>query len=138
MNTLLNKISDSLMFREGTEADEEGMLHPIITTGSIVWGIILRSAIVLFGGYIVVRYFELFNYWWFFLFIFWIFAAYPGWRQFEKFKVRIKKIEETTLCGSCIHFDKSGQLCKLYDEHITRTYIPCEGLSWEPKSYEDN
>jgi hypothetical protein len=125
------------MFREGTEADTEGMLHPILTTGSIVWGILLRSTIILFGGAFIVRVFEMYNFWWTFLFIFWIFVAYPGWRQFQKFKERIKKLEESTLCGSCVHFESTGQLCKIYDEHISNSYIPCEGLSWEPRSYED-
>jgi hypothetical protein len=48
----------------------------------------------------------------------------------------MKKFTEDTLCGSCINFEPSSQLCKVLDEHVSVDFIPCEGLRWEPKSYE--
>jgi len=125
------------MFREGTEEEADGSLVPILTTGSIIWGVLLRSAIIIFSSFLIIEIFDMRQYWWFFFLLFWFFAAYPGWRQFQKFQERIKKVSEDTLCGSCRNFESSSQLCKILDEHVTKEYIPCEGLSWEPKSYED-
>ncbi len=136
MNTFLEKISDALMFREGTEEEADGSLQPIITTGSIVWGILLRSLIVFILSFAIMIYLENRTYGYMFFFIFWFVAAYPGWRQYQLFQTRIKKVEESTLCGSCINFESSSQLCKIFDEHVTRNYIPCEGLNWEPRHFD--
>ena len=46
LKQLGNKVADYLMFREGTEG-LEGEVQPVVTTGSIVWGVILRSAIII-------------------------------------------------------------------------------------------
>jgi len=124
------------MFREGTEEEADGTHQPIITTGSIVWGVLLRSAIIMVLSFILMIYLENHTYSYMFFFIFWFAAAYPGWRQYQLFQQRIKKVEESTLCGSCRHFEPSSQLCKILDEHVTREYIPCEGLSWEPRHFD--
>lgn len=138
MNTLKDKLSDLFMFREGTEADDRGSLVPVLTTGSIVWGILLRTSVIVFLSFSIIYLYDLYKYVWVVLFALWFGAAYPGWRQFQLFQERIKKVTESTLCGSCMHFDKTSQLCKIYDEHVTREYIPCEGLNWEPINYEEN
>lgn len=135
MNQTLEKISDLFMFREGTE-EEDGKLQPVITTGSIVWGVLLRTAIVIAVSFFLMVYIENREYVFLLFFLLWFAAAYPGWRQYQIFQNRIKKVEESTLCGSCIHFDSSSQLCKIFDEHVSRDYIPCEGLNWEPKHYD--
>lgn len=135
MQGFIEKIADFLMFREGTEEDEEGALQPVVTTGSIVWGILLRSAIIVVISFLIIEITGQRNWW--ITFIVWLFAIYPAFRQFNIFQERIKKVEEETLCGSCKHFDATSQLCKIYDEHITKSYIPCDGLNWEPLSYED-
>ncbi len=138
MENIFDKISDVLMFREGTEADEYGSLIPVLTTGSIVWGIMLRTVFVVFLSFVIFYLFDLYKFVWVVLFALWFGAAYPGWRQFQLFNERVKKVVESTLCGSCLHFEKSSQLCKIYDEHVTQEYIPCEGLNWEPLPYEES
>jgi len=138
MNSLFDKIAAAFLFREGTEEDENGTLQPVVTVGSIVWGIILRASIIVLFSFFFIQFFRFHGYWWLALFIFWFAAVYPGWKQFQHFDKKIKDIKENTLCGKCKYFESSGQLCKIYDEHITKDYIPCDGLDWEPKSFEDD
>ncbi len=138
MNTIIDKIADLFLFREGTEAAENGELYPIVTVGSIVWGVILRASIIVVLSFIFIQFFRFTGYWWLALFVFWFAAVYPGWKQYQKFNDKIQDIEESTLCGKCRYFEPTGQLCKIYDEHITKNYIPCDGLDWEPKSFEDD
>jgi len=133
---ILNKILDLLLFRAGVEETEAGEVTPIFTTGSIVWGVLLRSAIIIFLSFILMSLVENRKYWWVTLLLLWLFAAYPGWKQYQEYKKHVEEVTESTLCGKCIHFDETSQLCKLYDEHISENYIPCGGVDWEPKSFE--
>lgn len=135
-NTLYDKIIDLFLFREGTEEDEKGQKVPIITTGSVVWGVILRSTILVAITMFVLNNLEMRQYWSLFLFLLWVLTIYPGFRQYQKFQERIKKVREDTLCGTCINFEETSQLCKIFDEHITQDYIPCEGQNWEPKHFD--
>ncbi|MCX7879930.1 MAG: hypothetical protein N2517_04650 [Ignavibacteria bacterium] len=135
---IINRLLDLLMFRLGVEENYDGKVTPIVTTGSIVWGILLRSAIILFFSFIVMELIENRKYWWISLLFLWLFAAYPGWKQYQFFKKKIQDVEESTLCGKCVHFDSTSQLCKLYDEHVAEGYIPCEGVDWEPKSENED
>lgn len=132
----LNKIIDLLMFR-ASQPDDDYSDKPLITTGSIVWGIIIRSAIIVVAMLLLKDNLQLNKYWYFSLFIFWAFVAYPAYIQYHKFNKRMDSFEEETLCGSCINFERSSQLCKLYDEHVSKNHIPCEGNDWQPKSLED-
>lgn len=134
MKRHINIVLDLLLFRNGVEQNDEGKPIPIMTTGSIAWGIILRSAIIIFLSFLAMPIIEKRSFWWIFLFLLWFFAAYPGWRQFQHYKHQIKEVEETTLCGNCVHFDSTSQLCKLLDEHISEGYVPCGGIDWEPKN----
>lgn len=47
-----------------------------------------------------------------------------------------KEIIDSTMCSSCKHFDESAVLCMKHDEHPSKTYLPCEGIDWEPDSSE--
>lgn len=134
---ILNKLLDLLMFRVGTEQTENGKVTPIVTLGSIAWGILLRSAIVIFLSFIFMSLYSNRKLWWVSLLILWLFAAYPGWKQYQYYKKHIQDVFESTLCGKCLHFDETGQLCKLYDEHIYEGYTPCNGVDWEPKPFEE-
>lgn len=130
------KIIDLLMFRE-TDDESDAANVPVITTGSIVWGLLLRSFIIVFLSFLLISYFQAYQYWWYSGFFLWLFAAYPAYRQYQSYSKKIEIIEEETLCGSCRNFDPSNQMCKIYDEHVSSDYIPCEGQSWEPKTFED-
>jgi hypothetical protein len=126
----LDKIPDIFMFREGTDEDSDTNI-PIVTTGSVVLGMILRSALIIILLFIFSDYFR--EMWYLSVFIFWFFVAYPAYRQYNKFNKRMDDFKEETLCGTCRHFNPSGQLCTIYDEHVSRNHIPCNGEAWEPK-----
>jgi hypothetical protein len=141
--TYLDKFVDVLMFREPRNWDsvqsppdyeEEQQPKVIFTTGSIVWGVMLRTALIIFLSIILFERFGLYNYWWYVLFILWFLVAYPGYKHYQKFNEKIEDLQESTLCGSCKYFEPTGQLCTLLDEHVTQDYIPCEGQGWEPVS----
>lgn len=133
----LETLKDLLQFRIGTEEDENGDEQPVITTGSVVWGVLLRMSVIIVIAFVFLSIFEAYRYWWVFLFIIWFGTTFPGWKQYQIFQRRMKKLQESTLCGSCLHFDPTSQLCKLYDQHITMNYIPCEGLNWDPKPIDN-
>ena len=127
----IDKIKNLFLFKEVTDDDSHN--EPVVTVGSIVWGVLLRSAIIM-----VVTMIMMYNYgnnemWYFSLFLIWLVALYPGWTQYQEYTNRIKKFTEDTLCGSCRNFNADSQLCKLYDEHVSTNHIPCEGESWEPR-----
>lgn len=132
----LEKIIDLFMFRESAE-DDDYNTKPQITTGAIVWGVIMRSALIITLMLLLNEQLHLRNYWYFSLFTLWIFVAYPAYRQYRRFNERMDSFEEETLCGTCIHFDRGGQLCKIYDEHVSKNYIPCDGMDWQPKNYDE-
>lgn len=126
----LDKIFDLLMFREGSDNDSETNL-PVITTGSVVWGIILRTALIIIIFMIFSDYLR--NYWYISIALFWFFVAWPAWRQYSKFNSRMESFQEETLCGTCRHFSPSSQLCNIYDEHVSKNHVPCGGSAWEPR-----
>jgi hypothetical protein len=133
---VFEKLRDALMFREGSYEDNY-TTEPKVTIGSIIWGVLLRSAIIVFGALLVAMalYQKVVVNWWIIFFAMWIFVVFPAFRQYRKFDERIDELEESTMCGSCRYFIKDSQLCRLYDEHISMDYLPCNGESWEPKSY---
>ena len=132
-----DKLIDILQFREGTEEVDDGTNQPIVTTGSIIWGILLRTSILMLLTFIFISKYEYREYWWMSVFLIWLLAIYPGWRQHQIFQRKMEKFTDETLCGSCKYFDSTSQLCRTHDEHPTKSYIPCEGLDWEPKQFED-
>jgi len=133
MNELLKifeKLKDIFMFREGSEIDNV-LTPPTVTIGSIVWGILLHSAIIIIATTFIVMFLGKRELWWFSAFIFWFVAIYPAYKQYYKFYSRIKKLRTDTLCGKCKYFVIESQLCSVLDEHIGLDTIPCEGESWE-------
>ena len=133
MNGFLEKISDVLMFRSGIEEGSDGELVPTHTMGSIVWGMILRSSLIFIISFTFVEFAQMREHIWIALFLLWFGALYPGWKQIQVFNRKNRELLEDTLCGSCRNYEPDSQLCRIMDEHITRDYIPCEGLNWEPK-----
>ncbi len=127
----LQKVVDLLMFRLPSDEDSHSR-EPQVTVGSIVWGILLRSIVLVLLVTLALESLALRQYWWMMLFIIWFAAAYPGWIQYKKYQERMDDFKESTLCGSCAHFDSGSQLCRLHDEHVSSDYIPCDGLDWEP------
>ncbi len=133
---IFEKIKDLLLFREGTEEEDDYSRTPIVTLGSIFWGIMLRGLIVMLLMLFLIKFPSVRNNWSLLLFSLWFIAAYPAYRQYQLYYKRIEKFEEETLCGSCKNFDPGARLCTIYDEHISKDHIPCEGQNWEPKSQD--
>lgn len=128
----LKKIGDIFFFRESDPGDDYSS-EPVYTTGSIVLGMLLRTFIVVILTYLVVIKFELREHWFVSLFVVWFFAIYPGYKQYANFQKRMESFREETLCGTCRYFNSDAQMCRIYDEHVSKDHLPCEGQSWEPK-----
>jgi len=122
-----------LFFFKEKEKDNK----PVITTGAIVWGTLLRSFILMIIAFFAVKKYMLYDHIFLIIFIIWLFVAMPAYNAYKNFDKEMEEFQDTTLCGTCVHFEKSAQLCKIYDQHPTKEFVPCEGQSWEPKSYED-
>ena len=123
----------------GNDADDDSArfvgVQPIpeITVGSILtWGLIKTAVLVLLTWFVIER-FRLYEYWLVGLGVFWFVVAYPAFLQYQRFKAQTQHLEKNSLCATCCHFDETGHFCRLMDEHVSETYIPCEGLSWEGK-----
>lgn len=135
---MLDRIIDALLLRFTADGrDNLTGKTPSNTTGSILFGAMVRLILVMIVGTIGMEYFQLYDYWMVFVVLVFGFVFYPAYRQYVLFYGRMETLEQTTLCGSCKHFDISGQLCKIYDEHVSLTHIPCEGEDWEPLTYEE-
>ena len=135
---MLDRITDALLLRYTADGrDNLAGRHPSNTTGSILFAAMVRFVFVVVVGLISFEYFKLYDYWMVAVIALFGFVLYPAYRQYVLFYGRMETIEQSTLCGSCRHFDISGQLCKIYDEHVSLTHIPCEGEEWEPVSYEE-
>lgn len=127
------KIIDLFFFKEKDTGD-----NAVITTGAIIWGTLLRSFILMVVSTILIRKYMLYDYIYFLIFILWFFIAMPAYKAYQNFDKDMEDFTESTLCGTCRNFEKSAQLCKIYDQHPTKNFIPCDGLSWEPKTYEES
>lgn len=128
---MVEKIKQLLLFKG--VSDEDNHNTPQVTMGTIVWGILLRIALIVLPALYLLQTNGRNEVWYIVLFLIWFLALYPGYVQFQKYQERITKFEESTLCGSCRHFSPESQLCKIYDVHVNTNYIPCEGEDWEPK-----
>lgn len=129
-----DKLADLFMFREGSEADNYSDT-PLVTTGSIVWGVMLRMTIVIIITFLFMSNYEWRDYWWFSFFGIWFFVAFPAFRQYQKFNDRIQNLQEEIMCGTCKHFVSNAQTCSLYDVHVSKNHIPCDGNNWEYKDW---
>ncbi|MDC1067879.1 hypothetical protein OAQ99_01830 [Candidatus Kapabacteria bacterium] len=107
--------------------------NEIISIGSIVWGIIFRSFLLMVLSLILMNKYELYDNAFIFVVVLWFFIAWPAYNKFQDYNKKSIDFIESTLCGSCRNFEKTAQLCKIYDEHPTKDFIPCDGDDWELK-----
>lgn len=126
---LLATLADLFMFKMYIEDENDGT--PKYTSGSIAWGIMLRTVLIVLIAVVSIEVFDWGRGSSVFAIMIWIVAVYPGFQQYQQYFKKIDKISENTMCGTCKHFEGSGQLCKIYDEHVREDYMPCEGESWE-------
>lgn len=112
--------------------------NPVVTTGAIIWGSLLRTFLIIVISFFIVRKYMLYEHIYVLIFVLWFFVALPAYKAYQSFNKEMDEFSESTLCGSCRYFEKSAQLCKIYDQHPTKDFVPCEGSSWELKSYEES
>ena len=129
MEKLFTKLLKLLNFTTNSEDEKR---PEIVTTGSIVWGVLVRTALIIVLSLTLIDYFDLRSNWWFILVLLWFIVAFPAYRKYKEFNDQTELMIEGIICGSCRHFIKSSQLCGIYDEHVTEDYIPCDGDNWEP------
>ncbi len=106
--------------------------------GEIVYWTIIRTAILIPALWILDGYINHQLWWLISIASIYGIIIHPAVMRYKSFKSRNKEVLEDTLCSSCTHFDKSAVLCMLHDKHPTTTYIPCEGLDWDPKPLDVN
>ncbi|MBX7156288.1 MAG: hypothetical protein U0Y96_10635 [Candidatus Kapaibacterium sp.] len=127
---MLDTFFDQITLRNGFY-NEEG--QPRYTTGSVVSGALMRGILVILIGTAISQRMSVEATWMISIILLWAYVAYPAYRQYVVFNTHVEEIENTTLCGQCRHFSSTNQLCSIYDEHVTNTYVPCEGIDWEPR-----
>lgn len=131
---MIDRLMDIFLVRYTKQGEDNNFNRtPHITTGSIVFGALIRLFVLTLVSWGLIQNFEMYDQWIIFFTVVMFVSFYPAYRQWEHFHARVTAMEETTLCGSCKHFDSSGQLCRPLDEHVSADHIPCEGQSWEPK-----
>lgn len=101
--------------------------------GEIIFWTIVRITILIPILWVLQGYFNT-EFWW----TIGVLAIYgviihPAVIHYRLFKSKNKEVLESTLCSTCVHFDKSAILCMLYDKHPSKIYLPCDGMDWEPK-----
>lgn len=133
----LRQLADYFLFRFGGEEDNNTD-KPAVTLGAIVWGVLLRTSLIMLFTLLFINQFDLYGKWLYVGGAIWFFALFPGYKQYQNFQNRIVRLDEETLCGSCKHYNRNSQLCRIYDQHVSTNHIPCEGEAWEPKYVEVN
>ena len=129
MEKLFTKLLRLLNF---TTNSEDNQREEIVTTGSIVWGVLVRTVMIMVLSLTLIDYLDLRSNWWLILVLLWFIVAFPAYRKYKDFTDKTEEMIEGIICGSCRHLIKSSQLCGLYDEHVAEDYIPCDGDNWEP------
>lgn len=126
---IFSTLADLFMFQMYIEDEKDGT--PKYTSGSIAWGIMLRTVLVVLIAVVSIEVFDWGRGSSVFAILIWIIAVYPGFQQYQQYFKKIDDLSESTMCGTCKHFDAGSQLCKIYDEHVREDYMPCDGDSWE-------
>ena len=127
---MLDSLFDSLLLRYSTPSPDGS---PDRTTGSVVFGALMRAIVVIVFGFFMWNTTEPDTASFISFVLLWGYVVYPAYRQYVLFHDHVETLTRDTLCGSCKHFDASSQRCAVYDEHISDTRVPCEGLDWEPR-----
>ncbi len=104
--------------------------------GEIVFWAIMRTAITIPLVWLLQSYLD-FQLWWMIsMFAIYGVIIHPAMIHYRLFEEKNKDIIDSTLCSSCVHFDKTAVLCLKHDIHPTQENLPCDGRDWEPKSFQ--
>ncbi|MCX7929531.1 MAG: hypothetical protein N2663_02270 [Chlorobi bacterium] len=126
---MLDVLVDQILLHRGFY-DESG--SPRLTTGTIVFGVLLRSLLTVIAGFAIWHYAGVEISVPVSLALLWGYVVYPAYRQYVVYNEHTEHVHEELLCSRCRHFNASGQHCLLFDEHVRPDYIPCDGLDWDP------
>jgi hypothetical protein len=126
---MLDFFVDQILLRRGFYDEGGSPRHAI---GAVVLGALLRSLLVIVAGFAIWEYSGIEVSIPVSLVLLWGYAVYPAYRQLVVYSEQSQRIEEELLCSSCIHFNRSGHFCQLYDQHVRPDNIPCGGVDWEP------
>ena len=55
----------------------------------------------------------------------------PAYYSSKSFYQENREVIENSVCSKCRHFDRSAVLCKKYEEHPKKGYVPCGGKEVE-------
>jgi hypothetical protein len=119
--------------------------EPELTVGTIVFRALVKVTIIVLLSWLVMEQFSLWLHRHLFLppamaalALIYFIAVLPAYQQYQRFYRDSKRLVGDTLCAKCRHFDSTGIICTLYDEHISRFHTPCGGDAWEAKRpFED-
>ena len=110
---------------------------PRTTVGSIVLWALMKIIVLMFIAWFASERYHLQQYWWLALFLVYLLVIFPAYQQYQRFHENTRQVSQETLCAKCKHFDGTGVICILLDEHVTVSYIPCGGERWEAKNWND-
>ncbi len=101
--------------------------------GEIVYWTLIRLIILIPLVWFLQAYID-FKFWWIISLTFiYVIVIHPAFIKYKKFEEKNKDVNENSLCASCKHYNKSAVLCMKYDKHPSMTFVPCNGVDWEPK-----
>lgn len=123
------------------EEEEAGSPHRY-TIGAIIWFGMLRLVLTIFAAWylreFVVHDQLSYSEWWGFTIVaIYGVAIYPAQIQYRWFQRNSRRIVEGTLCSSCRYFNPDNLHCTQLDEHVSETYLPCEGEGWQPHAFAE-
>ena len=100
--------------------------------GEIIWKGLVRFGLVVVIAAVLYGRFALYTEWWLmFFFAVIVVVLYPGHLAYQKHAATIRDARRNPTCATCRHLAPREALCRITDEHITRTYTPCGGDAWE-------
>jgi hypothetical protein len=118
---------------------------PDITVGTIIFRALVKISMIILSTWFVMEYypFQVQQYLsmpipLLAIALIYFIAVFPAYRQYQQFHHDSKRRVGGTLCSKCRYYDGTGVICTLYDEHVSKTHIPCGGESWEAKNLWDN
>ena len=132
---MLNNLQN--LFNSGDAPDERKIapqiFKPRVTIGSIVLYALIKITLMMLGGWFIIEFYSMQQYWWILLLSIILLALLPAYQQYEIYQEQSKIIQKNSLCATCRHYDDSGIVCTIMDEHVSAHYTPCGGAGWEAK-----
>ena len=98
---MLDTLMDILLFR--LHKRNQDSKTPKLTTGTIVFGGLIRLSCIIIATWWVSDYWEFHQFWPLFSLMVIMVVFYPAYREMAIFSHTVDNLQESTLCGSCRH-----------------------------------